>query len=937
MTRLRRMNVALIALMAGLPIAGGVASGVALAQDGKAAVAAPGSPAWAAAPVTTVEGISEYRLPNGLRVLLFPDESASNVTVNMTFFVGSRHEGRGEKGMAHLLEHMVFKGTPDHPDVWKALQDRGAQFNGTTWTDRTNYYETLVATDENLEFALRLEADRAVNSLIAPDALAKEFSVVRNEFEMGENNPTQIMMKNLAAKAYTWHPYGNSTIGNRSDIERVPADNLRKFYKHYYRPSNAMLVVAGKFDPQKTLGLIHKYYAPLTNPPEPIVDTYTEEPTQDGPRFFTVKREGSQASVGFFYHTPAAGVQESAAVDLLADVLGDRPSGRLYKALVEPGLAATVSCFGLSMAERGSLMVLMSLKEGQDPQVAHDKAREVLEGLASNPITDAEVERAKTDSLRNYKILLSDSNEVGVALTDAAASGDWRLLFLSRDWTKAVTAADVNKAAKTYLIENNRTSGMFIPTKNPVRAEIPSRPDVPSLVKDYQGSEQISRGEAFEATPENIEQRTQRVKLADNIDAAFITKENRGDKVNATITIRFGTEKALAGKQTAASLAGQMLRRGAAGLSFQQINDTIDKAQSQLGVGGGAGVMSAGITSDRANIASMIELATKMLRQPDFPAAEFETLKKERIAGIEAQLAQPGALAQNAMQRTMGASFGKDSFFYVRTLQEQLDEIKATTLDDVKNFYTTYMAPAKVEIAVVGDFDQAAVTSSLQSMFTGWKSTQPYEKIIRPVASVPGGLQKIDTPDKPNAILLVSTAFEADDAEPQSVALEMANYILGGSANSRVLDRLRQRDGLSYGAGSFISIPTKGLGRFATLSLFAQCASPNALKALSAMKEEMQKWVAEGVTQEELDKAKEAWKLEYLGGLADDGNVAGMLSSNLYTGRTMQWDIDQLKEMQKLTVAQVNDAIKQRFSGAQFVEVIAGDITKAVPAGGEAK
>ena len=194
----------------------------AAALDDKAVPAAKILAPWAVNPVTTVEGISEYRLPNGLRVLLFPDASSANVTVNATYFVGSRHEGRGEKGMAHLLEHMVFKGTPTHQDPWKSLQDHGAQFNGTTWTDRTNYYETMVASEENLEFALRLEADRMVNSFIDAKALEKEMTVVRNEFEMGENRPDYILSQRMMAVAYEWHNYGKSTIGNRSDIERVP-------------------------------------------------------------------------------------------------------------------------------------------------------------------------------------------------------------------------------------------------------------------------------------------------------------------------------------------------------------------------------------------------------------------------------------------------------------------------------------------------------------------------------------------------------------------------------------------------------------------------------------------------------------------------------------------------------------------------------------------
>ncbi|HUR52765.1 MAG TPA: pitrilysin family protein, partial [Gemmataceae bacterium] len=230
--------------------------------------------------VTTVEGITEYKLANGLRVLLIPDVSQPKVTVNMTIFCGSRHEGYGETGMAHLLEHMVFKGSPKFPDVPKALRDHGAQFNGTTWVDRTNYYETMPATDENLEFGIELEADRLVNSFIKREDLLSEFSVVRNEFEIGENSPERVLMQRMLATAFEWHNYGKSTIGNRADIERVPIDNLQAFYKKFYRVDNAMLVVAGKFDEKKALELIAKHLGPLKKPEDPLPKTYTEEPAQ---------------------------------------------------------------------------------------------------------------------------------------------------------------------------------------------------------------------------------------------------------------------------------------------------------------------------------------------------------------------------------------------------------------------------------------------------------------------------------------------------------------------------------------------------------------------------------------------------------------------------------------------------------------------------------
>src|SRR5262245_43393009 len=208
--------------------------------------------------VTTVEGITEYRLDNGLRLLLFPNPSVAKVTVNLTVLVGSRHEGYGETGMAHLLEHMVFKGTPQHPDVPKALRDHGARFNGTTNVDRTNYFETMEGTDENLEFGIRLEADRLVNSFVKREDLASEMTVVRNEFERGENSPVNILHQRMMAVAYEWHNYGKSTIGNRSDIERVPIENLQEFYRRYYQPDNAVLIVTGKFNEAKALALINK-------------------------------------------------------------------------------------------------------------------------------------------------------------------------------------------------------------------------------------------------------------------------------------------------------------------------------------------------------------------------------------------------------------------------------------------------------------------------------------------------------------------------------------------------------------------------------------------------------------------------------------------------------------------------------------------------------
>lgn len=301
--------------------------------------------AWAQqAPVfvTSVEGVKEYQLDNGLQVLLIPDASQSNVVVNIVYKVGSRHEGYGEKGMAHLLEHMLFKSTKNLGDIKKMLSEKGGQANGTTWFDRTNYYEVFPSSDENLKWSIEMEADRMINATILQSDLDKEFSVVRNEFEIGENNPESVLLERIFSSAYLWHNYGNSTIGSKEDIERVKADRLRVFYEKYYQPDNATLIIGGKFDEQKALKYIATYFSVIPRPARVLEKTYTVEPAQDGERFVELKRAGDVQIVAAAYHTAAFADKDFAAVDALNEILTADPSGYLYKALIDSQKATSL-------------------------------------------------------------------------------------------------------------------------------------------------------------------------------------------------------------------------------------------------------------------------------------------------------------------------------------------------------------------------------------------------------------------------------------------------------------------------------------------------------------------------------------------------------------------------------------------------------------------
>src|SRR3954453_3820660 len=322
--------------------------------------------------MSSIEGITEYRLENGLTVLLFPDPAKQTITVNMTYLVGSRHEGYGETGMAHLLEHMLFRGTPTHPKIQEEFRKYGASVNGSTDNDRTNYFETFPGSDENLRWALGLEADRMLNSNVSRQDLDQEMTVVRNEFESGENSPMRVLFQRTMSAAFDWHNYGKATIGARSDIENVPVERLRAFYKKYYQPDNAVLVVAGQIDEAKTLTMIAETLGKLEKPTRVLERTYTVEPDQDGERTVTVRRVGDIQAINVAYHTPDAANPDQPALDILSQILGSTPAGRLHKALVETKMAVSVRGASESGREPGVLMLGATVTKDGDLKSVRD-------------------------------------------------------------------------------------------------------------------------------------------------------------------------------------------------------------------------------------------------------------------------------------------------------------------------------------------------------------------------------------------------------------------------------------------------------------------------------------------------------------------------------------------------------------------------------------
>ena len=601
--------------------------------------------------VTEVEGISEYNLDNGLRVLLFPDQTKETVTVNVTYHVGSKHENYGETGMAHLLEHLVFKGSPKHKDIPAELSSHGARPNGTTWTDRTNYFETFLANEKNINWALSMESDRMVNSFIAKKDLDSEMTVVRNEFERGENSPFRITLQKMAASAYMWHNYGKSTIGARSDLENVPIDRLKAFYKMYYQPDNATLIVAGKFEEVDMIALVDKYFSPIPKPERVIRPLYTAEPAQDGEKSVTIRRVGDVQMTGAAYHIPAGSHEDYAAIDVLSQILGDTPSGRLHKALVEGKLASRVYGFNFQWQEPGLAIYFAEVDKKADLSSASDAMVSVLETLNAQPITDEEVERSKRNLLKEIELSFNSSERIALNLSEWLGMGDWRLYFLHRDRIEQVTTGDVQRVANTYLHRNNRTAGHFIPTEKPARIEIPAVASVNDMLKNYQGRAKIAAGEVFEPSFNNIDSRTFITKLSNGSELSLLSKKTRGESVVASILMSMGTEKSLQNIGMIGDATSAMLIRGTSELSRQEIQDEFDKLKAQVSVSGGADWLVANITTTKDNLPLALMLMHKVLSDPGFDKTEFEQYKSTLKVDIEKNLQDPQQLAFNEYGR----------------------------------------------------------------------------------------------------------------------------------------------------------------------------------------------------------------------------------------------------------------------------------------------
>lgn len=547
----------------------------------------------------------------------------------------------------------------------------------------------------------------------------------------------------------------------------------------------------------------------------------------------------------------------------------------------------------------------------------------VLDNMAKNPVTDEEVNRARNGILKYYEQTYNNAERMGTTLSEFIAKGDWRLWFYFRDQVEKVTAADVNRVAAYYLKPSNRTNGLFIPDAKPERVEVTAAPAPKDILKEYKGKAALASAESFDPSVSNIMSRIKSGTLTGGAHYSLLNKTTRGSTVNMVIGIRMGTASTMQNKGVVPELTADMLGRGTNKYTYQQLNDALDQYKANLSVSGSGQDVNISVQTTRENLVKVIGLIEEMLRHPAFPAAEFEKLKEEQLAGIESQKSEPQAIASVVFSR-LSNPYPKGDVRYSLNFEEQSEATRKATIEDVKGFYQQFYNGQFATVSVVGDFDEKATLSALSAVLDNWKATVAYEEAKDEFFDVTPKTEKINTPDKKNAMLMCGMNLQLQDNDPDFAALVIGNYILGGGfLNSRLAVRVRQKEGISYGIGSYIQAgQNEKSGLFGSYAIF----NPDNLdRLISAYKEELKRITTDGVTETELQDAVKGYLQNRNVSRSQDREMASRMNNYLRWNRTFSWDGDLETRMASLKAADVNNALKKWINPEKISFVEAGD------------
>ena len=896
--------------------------------------------------VRTVGGISEYTLEsNGLTVLLMPEHSSPTLTFMVTYRVGSKNEVTGTTGATHLLEHLMFKGTEKFlrskgTGVDQLLEKTGALYNATTWLDRTNYYQNLGS--EHLPMVVEMEADRMRNLLLLETDRAPEMTVVRNEFERGENSPFQSLIKEIFQAGFVAHPYHHSTIGWRSDIEKVSIEKLREFYDTYYWPNNATVSIIGDFQTPAALGLVKKFYGVYPKSPKPIPQLYTEEPEQTGARRVTVKRSGQLGVVAVGHKMPAATHADYPAMAVLSAILTDGKNSRLYKALTDKNLTTGVQAFAGFNHDTTMHIIFAPLAPGAKHDEVEKIAVEEIERLKKDGVTATEVAAAVAKTLADAAFQRDGSFAIAGNLNECIAAGDWALFYSLEEAAQKVTLADVQRVANRYLNIDQSTTGWFVPTTaggtsgakptakpapKPALSDGPYYYRTPGLDDAALGAPlALAETSAASAAPTvtsgaKIAPNAVRTKIAGMDVIAYPTGVKQVVTMKASLPA--GDAFAADGNPAIPTLTGMLLDQGTTKQDKFAIAEKLESVGATLSFSVDTQVATVSAKCLKKDVPLVISLIAEQLRTPALSAEEFAKAKKQYAGSLKRSLENTDFRAADAFTRAV-YPIGHPN--RQTPADDMLAAIESAKLEDVVAFHKKYYGPDHLTLVVVGDLDIPQIQKELTSAFAGWTGGAA---LIRPAKASQTDAakdQNVFMADKTSVSVVLGQASGLKYNDPDYQALRVGTAILGSGFTGRLMANVRDKEGLTYGIGSSLARDTFSDGDWKITATFAPALLE---KGLASTQRQLKSWYEAGATDTEVERRKSNLVGSFKVGLATTDGLAGAMLSAVHRGYDLTWLDEYPGKINALTTADVNAAIKKHLKPENMILIKAGTVPGA--------
>jgi zinc protease len=909
--------------------------------------------------VRNIETVAEYALPNGLQILLVPDATKPVATINITYRVGSRHESLGETGSAHLLEHMLFKASGKVANPMQDMQSMGMRWNGTTNFDRTNYFASFLSNDDKaaqrMDYMLSWLAGMMTQAKFTRADLDSEMTVVRNEFERAENEPGRVLGDRMRAAAFAHHGYRHSVLGARSDIENIPLDALYAFYRKHYRPDNATLIIAGRFDEAAVKAKIAAEFGPIPKPASALPASYTEEAVQDGERSVILRRAGGLATTAALYHMPAGGTREGVAARVLAETL-TQTSGPLTVALVNQQLAVTEWAYYYPAREPGFMGVGIGLPEKTEGMTdeqyrtkAFSSAAALAKVLEVYQPSDSEVQTARNTLLANTRAILRDAESTGQTLSEMVAQGDWRLLFGVRDTLIDLKGDEVRKLASTYLVASNRTSGTYLPIPanaspqetlawertpalplpSPAQllAYTPPNPNVLAATATTIGSvTEVIKADSYDITAQSMAQRTQRAQLtvagSPGLQLAVLPRAAKDDRVHGTLRLRWGTAETVKGSGSMAPMIAALLPEGTLQLNAAQLKDRLQALDARISFSSNAGSLNASLEFPAANTSATLALLNQMLREPAFDQAAFDRNQRAMLASMQNIKADTASLANNTLERSYRPKslYGEGDPREVRTFEETEALIRQTKLEDLRAYWKRFGAAQVGELVLMGPIALEPVKAQLNYLWGDWASNEKYVPWKLEFATPQGDPSAtVPIPDKANASYAGRIAITLSEADADFPALFAAIQIL---SQQGLRQRVRVKEGLSYGVGAELSM--QAVGNTASININASFAPANLAKLRSTIREVLVQARAEGYGAFEVSFAKSAIVSRRAELRNQPANAVGNIANNLRYNRPLDYTQRFDDAYEALDAAAINTALKKYLDPDKLRDAVAG-------------